>query len=60
MSGERTDRTAVHVELGKLGCCPDLQAADILDLQYQLSSLFKMALCTTNLCVLYNLKIRMK
>lgn len=50
MLGERTDRPTVCVELGMLGCCPDPQAADVLDLRYQLSSLFKMALCTTNLC----------
>lgn len=40
------------VELGMLGCCPDPQAVDILDVQYQLSNLFGMDLCTANLCVL--------
>lgn len=58
--GERTDRATVRIELGLLGCCPDPQAADVSDLQYQLSSLFKMGLCTTNLCGLCNLKIKMK
>jgi len=58
--GERTDRFSVCVEPGMLGCCPDPQAAGVLDLQYQLSSLFKMDLCTTHLCVLCNLKIHMK
>lgn len=52
MLGGRAARTTVCVELGMLGCCPDPQAADILDLQFQLSNLFGMDLCTANLCVL--------
>lgn len=58
--GERPDRAAVRVEPGLLGCSPEPQAADILHLQYQLSSRFKPALCTTNLYVLCNLEIKMK
>lgn len=52
MLGGRAARTTVRVELGMLGCCPDPQAVDILDVQYQLSNLFGMDLCTANLCVL--------
>lgn len=56
--GERTGRAAERVEFGRLGYSPDPPAADVLE--YQLSSLFKMALCSTNLPVLCNLKIKTK
>lgn len=56
--GERTGRAAEHVEFGRFGCSPDPPAADVLE--YQLSSLFQMALCSTNLPALCNLKIKMK
>lgn len=56
--GERTGKAAERVEFGRLGCSPDPPAADVLE--YQLSSLFKMALFSTNLPGLCNLKIKMK
>lgn len=40
--GERAGRAAVRIELGMRGCWPEPQAADMLDLRYQLSSLFKL------------------